>query len=593
MKNVVLGVGGALGHDSNAALIVDGNLIGASQEERFTRNKHDGRFPESAILDCLTMAGLRPEDVDVCVFAEKGLQSYLYDQTERPSNWLSRWLSSKVPESWGGIYTVPARKLLPNAKFRYAWHHLSHVGGAFYTAPFENAAFLCIDGKGEDVNASVGIVNNETLEVLYHQPYENGIGLLYSLVTMHLGFPSFGSEYKVMGLSPYGKPKYVESLRSMLLEGKRGGVQLKENVKFKFRVMQDAINLVTVATGIPPRSDGQSLTSEYLDLAASLQILFEEEVLKMAQFVHDSIPSDNLIFCGGCAQNCVAAGKLRDSGLFKQVFNSPVGGDMASGLGAALLYERQRGGEVKPVQIAPRGFYLGSEPGLIPSEAEAYLVPYENSLHEFVAKILSEGKIVGWVRNGMELGARALGARSILADPRQPEMQSVLNMKIKFRESFRPFAPAVLSEEAGKWFDISYPSDYMQYTAYLKDEHRYPQPMNFNSLREQLNYERCAVPSIVHVDYSARLQTVDRKVHPDFHQLISEFHKITGVPILINTSFNVNGQPIVRNAQEAWECFVHTEIDFLVINESVFRHPLNKTREEKTAWLNQFEKYSK
>lgn len=593
MKNVVLGVGGTLGHDGNAALIVEGKLIAASQEERFTRNKHEGRFPVAAILDCLQMAGLKPDDVEVCVFAEKSVQSYLFDQTERPSNFLSRSLGYIMPKSIAGRYTVPARQLLPNAKFLHAWHHLSHVAGAYYTSMFDSAAFLCVDGKGEDVSASVGLVNHERLEVLYHQPYENGIGLLYSLVTLHLGFPSFGSEYKVMGLAPYGKPTYLESLRSLLIEGEGGGTRLKEKVNFQFKVMLDARNLVTKATGVPPRADGQSLTTEYVDIAASLQLLFEEEILKMAKFVRQNIPEENLLFCGGCAQNCVAAGKLRDSGLFEQVFNSPVGGDMGSGLGAALLYERQRGNKGNKIQIDTRGFYLGSEPGEIPVATEPYSVQYQGSLHEFAAQLLAEGKILGWVRNGMELGARALGARSVLADPRQPDMQSVLNLKIKFRESFRPFAPAVLAEEADKWFDVSYPSNYMQYTAYLKHEHRYPQPDHFDSFQDRLNYVKCVVPSIVHVDYSARLQTVDCNVHPDFYQLINEFYKLTGIPLVINTSFNVNGQPIIRTAKEAWECFIHTDIDYLVINDFIFRNPSDKTREEKIKWLQQFEKYAK
>lgn len=593
MKNTVLGVGGILGHDGNAALIVNGKLIAASQEERFTRRKHDGQFPTSAILDCLQLAGLKPEDVEVCIFAEKSLQSYLYDQTQRPSNWLSRWVGNVMPESWGGIYTVPARELLPNAEFLHSWHHLSHVAGAFYTSSFERAAFLCVDGKGEDVSASVGYVDHDCLEVIYHQPYENGIGLLYSLVTMYLGFPSFGSEYKVMGLAPYGNPIYVEQLRSLLVEGKGGGVRLKDHLTFSFQVMQEAVKLVAAVTGVPARTEDQSLTKDYVDVAASLQLLFEEEMLKMAKFVRQNIPEENLLFCGGCAQNCVAAGKLRDSSLFQQVFNSPVGGDMGSGLGAALIYERQRLGKGQKINIDTRGFYLGSEPGEVPAEAEPHRIRHEGNLHQFAAQLLAEGKILGWVRNGMELGARALGARSILADPRQPDMQSVLNLKIKFRESFRPFAPAVLAEEADKWFDVSYPSDYMQYTAYLKHEHRYPQPDHFDSFRDRLNYVKCAVPSIVHVDYSARLQTVDRHVHPDFHQLISEFYKLTGIPLVINTSFNVNGQPIVRTAQEAWDCFIHTDIDYLVINNSVFRNPFDKTREEKIQWRKQFEKYSK
>jgi carbamoyltransferase len=593
MKNVILGIGGALGHDGNAALLVDGRLIAASQEERFTRIKHDARFPSAAIQSCLEMAGLTPADVETCVFAEKPLQSYLFDQTGRPSSWLSRLVGRIAPESWGSRYVTHARQLFPQAKFHYALHHFSHVAGAFHTSPFDRAAFLCVDGKGEDISASIGLITHKQLEITYQQSYENGLGLLYTLITLFLGFDSFGSEYKVMGLAPYGQPTYLKQLRSLLDEGAFGGTRLRQHVTFKSTVMAGALHLVEEATGVARLSRGSKLGDEHVDIAASLQALFEEEVLKMARFAREQIGEANLIFCGGCAQNCVTAGKLRDSNLFDAVFNSPVGGDMGTGLGAALLYERARATNGHKLRVDTRGYYLGPPPGDVPPEAEAHRLHYTGGLHDTVARLLADGKIVGWVRGGMELGARALGARSILADPRRHDMQSMLNLKIKFRESFRPFAPAVLAEEASQWFAVNYPSDYMQYTAYLRPEHRYPQPEKFDSLRDRLNFVKCVVPSIVHVDYSARLQTVDRQVHPDFHQLIKEFYKLTGVPLIINTSFNVNGQPIVRTAHEAWECFLHTDVDVLVINDSIYQNPFDKTREEKLQWRGQFERFSK
>ena len=260
---------------------------------------------------------------------------------------------------------------------------------------------------------------------------------------------------------------------------------------------------------------------------------------------------------------------------------------MGSGLGAALLYERERN-KGRRITLETKGFYLGSEPGETPVEAEPYRLKYDGDIHTFTAKMLAEGKIIGWVRGGMELGARALGARSILADPRSPDMQSMLNLKIKFREFFRPFAPSILAEDASKWFDTNEPSNYMQYTAYLRPEHRFSVPEKFSSFRERLDHQRCAVPSIIHVDYSARLQTIDAKIHPDFHHLISEFKNITGIPILINTSFNVSGQPIVRTGKEAWECFLNTDIDILVVNDAAFRNPFERTRQEKLEWLKQF-----
>lgn len=591
MCNVILGIGGALGHDGNAALMVDGELIAATQEERFTRIKHDGSFPRHSIYNCLEIANLKPDDIDVCVFAEKSLQSYFFNQNGKPSNFVTRSLGYLFPQI-GSIYSKLAKKMFSNAKFYYAWHHLSHAAASFHSSPFDTAAFLCVDGKGEDVSATIGQINHENIDVKYHQPYENGLGLLYTLVTYYLGFDSFGSEYKVMGLAPYGKPVYVDQLRSLTVQGNYGGIRLKENISFKHESMKSSIKYVSDVLGFPPRYKVESLTYDHADIAASLQMLFEEEIFKMVEFTKSKIKENNLLFCGGCAQNCVVAGKMRDSGIFNNVFNSPVGGDMGSGLGAVLLYERKRHRNGNHVKIDTRGFYLGSEPGEIPDKANKYSVKFDGSIHEYVANLLSEGKIVGWIRGGMELGARALGARSILADPRQKYIQSALNQKIKFRESFRPFAPSILAEEASKWFDINQPSDYMQYIAFLKKEHRFNQPETFSSMKEQLNFVRCKVPSIVHVDYSARLHTVDKDVHPDFYKLISSFYKITGVPMIINTSFNVSGQPIVRTAEDTWNCFVHTDIDYLVMNDTVYRNPFEKTKEEKIKWLEQFKQFS-
>jgi carbamoyltransferase len=318
----------------------------------------------------------------------------------------------------------------------------------------------------------------------------------------------------------------------------------------------------------------------------------------MAGFIRDKTGERNLLFCGGCAQNCVAAGKLRDAGGFPGMFNSPVGGDMGSGLGAAILLERERrqapaaGGSAPrgSFKVEHRGFYLGSEPGAAPDEAAAWRVEAAPDLFTFVAGQLAGGKIVAWVRGRMELGARALGARSILADARPPGMQSRLNLAVKFRESFRPFAPLVLAEDCAAWFDCPAPSDFMQYTASLLPSRRAPQPREFASLRERLDFPRCEIASVVHVDYSARLQTVERTVHPDMHRLLTAFKACTGVPILINTSFNVSGQPIVRTAAEAWECFLNTDIDLLVLNGEVFRNPFQRSREEKLGWLARFAK---
>ncbi len=587
MSSVILGVGGYLGHDSNAALIVDGRLVAAAQEERYTRRKHDGTFPHRAIADCLRAGGLDHADVTDVVFAEKSLQSQLYDATGRPGSALTRACARLLPETWGGYYIRPARAAFPRARFHHAWHHLSHVAGAFHTSPFDRAAFLCVDGKGEDYSASAGVIDAAGVRLLWEQPYENGLGMFYTLITYFLGFASFGSEYKVMGLAPYGRPRHVDSLGGLYTTDERGGFRLRRDIRFNESSIMGALPWVGTVLGLPPRGRHDPLGAEHVDLAASLQAVFEEEILKMARFVRSETGEDNLLFCGGCAQNCVAAGRLRSRGVFSAVFNSPVGGDMGSGLGAALLLERERrsGGRVT---VDARGYCLGSEPGPAPAEARPWRVEHEGDLHAFVARELAAGRIVAVVRGGMELGARALGARSILADPRVPGMQSRLNLAVKFRESFRPFAPAILADCVGDWFDSSAESDYMNYTAYLRPERRTPPPTELTGLRERLDYPRCAIPSVVHVDFSARLQTVRPTVHPDLHRFLVAFRDLTGVPILINTSFNVAGQPIVRTAAEGWECFVNTEIDLLVLNDEVFRNPGGRSREEKVAWLGQF-----
>lgn len=586
-STVTLGIGGLLGHDSNAALFIDGQLVAASQEERFSRLKHDGSFPHLAIADCLRLGGRTHADVAHVAFAEKPLQSHLFNLTGRPGNSLTRALSRFLPERWPGLYTGAARALFPNAQFHYAWHHLTHVAGAFHTSPFERAAFLCVDGKGEDYSASMGIIDGRELKILWEQSYENGLGMLYTLVTYYLGFQSFGSEYKVMGLAPYGRPRFVDRLAQLFVTDEHGGLRLKRNVQFNWNSLMAALPHIAEAIGIPVRGSKDPLTEEHVDLAASLQQIFEDEVFKTARFLRAQTGENDLLFCGGCAQNCVTAGKLRDSKIFRAVFNSPVGGDMGSGLGAALLLQREIDSS-EPLRVAHRGFYLGSEPGEIPSAAEPWRVDVTGDFHEFVAAHLAEGKIIAWVRDRMELGARALGARSILADARQPGMQSRLNLAVKFRESFRPFAPLVLAEDCAEWFDTDEPSDFMQYTANLVEHRRTPQPPQFASLRERLDFPRSNIASVVHVDYSARLQTIRRENHPDMHHLLSVFKRLTGVPILINTSFNVSGQPIVRTATEAWECFLNTDIDLLVLNDQLFRNPFQKSREEKLAWLAQF-----
>ncbi len=590
-REVTLGIGGFLGHDANAALVVDGRIVAAAQEERYSRRKHDGGFPYRAIADCLSLGGLSAADVTTVVFAEKHLQSRFFDNTGRNSSRLSLALARVLPRRWEADYLAPARTLFPQAAIRSAWHHLAHVAGAFYTSSCESAAFLCIDGKGEDYNASIGRIDGKRTEMLAELPWEPGLGLFYTLVTHYLGFPTFGSEYKVMGLAPYGTPRHAGRLRSILATDDRGAVRLLAPVRFAAPSMVAGIAVVERALGVPRRRAGDSLGQEHADVAASLQQIFEEEVFKQAAYARSLTGEKELLFTGGCAQNCVAAGKLRAAGLYDEVHNSPVAGDMGSGLGAALLHQ-QAAGLLDGVKVDPRGYYLGSEPGEPPAAAAVFEMAANGDLFAHVAAELAAGKIVAWCSDRMELGARALGARSILADARQPNMQSRLNQAVKFRESFRPFAPVVLEENVGDWFDTSRPSRYMQFVANLRADRRHPAAAENGGMRERLDAARSEIASVVHVDYSARLQTVERRTHPGLHSLLTAFNQLTGVPILINTSFNVAGQPIVRTAVEAWECFVHTDIDLLVVGERIFRNPGQLTRDDKIAWAHGFTAYS-
>ena len=592
----ILGIGGLLGHDANAALLIDGRIIFAAQEERYTRIKHDYVFPVQAINDCLEAGGIRAADIDVVVLAEKPFQVFLHNRLERNGNRLINYLgktgiSKKLTASF---FEKEVKRLFPNAMVKYSWHHFSHAISSYFSSGFTAAAFLCVDGKGEASSASIGFIDDSKAILTEELPYANGIGMLYTLLTRFLGFPSFGSEYKVMGLAPYGAPVYAERIGQLYEDQGNGAVRLLKSATFHPASLDRLIPWVEKVIGVRQRQAGEELTTIHIDIAASLQAVFEKVVLDMAVYVRKRYNTDNLLFCGGCAQNCVAAGKLRDSRIFGRVYNSPVGGDMGSALGAALAYLHQTG-TVKREQLDFRGYYLGSLPGTLTAPvAEGLTVPLQEcDIYQVMARELAAGKIIGWVHGGMELGARALGARSIIANPLVPGIQTEMNLKIKFRESFRPFAPAILAEDVTSWFEIDQPSDFMQYTAYLKKELRYPTPDKFNSFKQWLNFPRCAIPSVVHVDYSARLQTVSQPVHREFHRLITAFKGLTGVPILINTSFNVNGQPIVRTADEAWACFVHTDIDLLVIGDTMYRNPFDRTKEQKLEWLKQFENYSR
>ena len=484
---IIVGVGGTLGHDANAAVLIDGRVAAASQEERYSRQKYDPSFPERAIDDCLASVGARPSDVDVCVFADKPLQELISTHHDRRSNWVTWQLGRIVPPSTF-VPVSSARRLMPHAALRFAWHHMCHATLAFATSPYEHAVFLCVDGQGDDVNATIGVVDSRGPQILHELGYVHGVGHLHSLITEYPGFSPY-TEYKVMGLAPYGRPTFMDRLRSFARSDGNGALRFNNP-----RLPPDALwASLSGHLGVPARANGEPFNDDHLNLAASIQALFEDEIFKMAAFAKRVTGEKHLLFCGGCAQNCVAAGKLRDLAIFNGVFTSPAAGDAGIGLGAALLYDQlaRPGGDGKADVC---GLCLGSQPGAPPPEAFAHTVPHDGDVVSAAARVLAAGSVVGWVRGRMELGARALGARAILADPRVPDMQSRLNQKVKFRESFRPFAPAILAEDCGDWFDSSEPSDYMQSTATLRSEHRRATPPELSTWRERLAHQRVWFP---------------------------------------------------------------------------------------------------
>jgi len=554
----VIGIGGYLGHDSSAALIVDGKIVAAVQEERFTRNKHEKEVPHQSIQFCLQQGQLNASQITNVVFTE---QPYTVQAFNRGGALMSRIgeIGDQIlPLAYASGFHREVLNYFPQAKVTAVEHHLTHLSASYLLSGYDKAAFLCIDGKGENYSATIGRISGNECEILEKHRYENGLGMFYSAVTHFLGFLSFGDEYKVMGLAPYGKPRYVDELSKLFSTNSHGQFQMKTSHSWQ---ALDANRELESVLGFPMRMPSDRINEKHQNVAASLQKIFEAEVFKLAAYAKKLCTGERqLIFTGGCAQNCVAAGRLTTAGIFNEVYTSPVASDMSSALGAAVFGSETAGVEVEVESF--RSLYLGPEPGRIPAAATECQLEVEGELHAFVAKKISQGLSVAWVRGGMELGPRALGARSILADPRDSDAQSRLNQKIKFRESFRPFAPAILADRVGEWFKFSGRADYMNLTAELRDEHQ---------------GKHLTIPSVVHVDHSARLQTVHPEVHSDFYQLIKEFDALTGVPILINTSFNLAGEPIVCSAQDAWNTLLQCDIDLLVVGDEVFQNPRVET----------------
>lgn len=581
----ILGIS-AFYHDSAACLVHDGSIIAAAQEERFTRKKHDQAFPDGSIKYCLKEAGITTSDLDYVGFYEKPflkfdriLETYLQVAPRGVKSFLKAlpmWLKEKL---WMSDFM--RKQLDYEGKIIFTEHHESHAASAFFPSPFKEAAILTVDGVGEWTTASRGIGKDNNISLFEEIKFPHSLGLLYSAFTYYLGFKVNSGEYKLMGLAPYGQARYESLIKDNL-------VDIKDDGSFRINLEYfDYLSGLRMANekfedlfGGPPRSPEDTLTRRHADIARSIQAVTEEILIKLVRSLHERTDQSNLCMAGGVALNCVANARLLRETPFERLFVQPAAGDAGGSVGTALFIwhqylENER--EADEEHDRMKGALLG--PSHSTEEIRNFLdengvgyVAYERGeITKIVAKLLAEGNIVGLFQGRMEFGPRALGCRSILGDPRNPEMQNTLNLKIKFRESFRPFAPAVLLERSGEYFDIEGESPYMLLTAPVKESIRLAAPTceNGDNITDRINEVRSTIPAVTHVDYSARLQTVKRGDNPFFYDLINDFYELTGCPVLINTSFNVRGEPIVCAPIDALRCFTRTKMDCLVMENFV------------------------
>ena len=611
MSIKILGIA-AFYHDSAAALIIDGEIVAAAQEERFTRKKHDAAFPACAISSCLSDAKIDLKDVDYITFYDKPLikferllETYLAFAPRGFRSFVAAmpvWLKEKLflkamlKKELAALGDMP-QKELPVLLFNE--HHKSHAASAFYASPFEKAAVVCLDGVGEWATSSVWSGAGKDLEPQWQIDFPHSLGLLYSAFTYYTGFRVNSGEYKLMGLAPYGEPKYVNLILDNLIDLKEDG---------SFRLDMSYFNFATGLTmtnkkfaelfGGPARKADSTVTQREMDIARSIQVVTEEIVLKICNTVHKELQTDYLCLAGGVALNCVANGRLLREGPFKDIWIQPAAGDAGGAIGAALTtwYEYLS----KPRQVDGSDFMAGAYLGPRYSNEEVieYLTsvkaPYQKlddaELLPKLAEILDGDNVVGWFQGRMEFGPRSLGGRSILGDARSKKMQSTMNLKIKYRESFRPFAPAVKAALVSEWFDIDRSSPYMLLVAPVKKDKR----IDINAEQAQLSgidrlkISRSEIPAVTHIDYSARIQTVHEDTNPRFHKLLDEFDKRTGCPVLVNTSFNVRGEPMVCTPEDAYRCFMRTEMDYLVLENVLITKTDQAECQEQIDWSDEF-----
>ncbi len=609
----VLGIS-AFYHDSAAALIHDGEIIAAAQEERFTRKKHDREFPVHAIRYCLSEAGIQLSDVAEVVFYDKPLvkferllETYLNYAPHGLRSFLAAmpvWLKEKL-----FLKTLIKKELVKLSGLKkkslprllFAEHHQSHAASAFFPSPFEKAAVLCLDGVGEWATTSVWRGEGNKLDPLWEIHFPHSLGLLYSAFTYYTGFKVNSGEYKLMGLAPYGEPKYVDLILQNLIDLKEDGT---------FRLNMDYFNFAIGLTmtndkfhklfGGPPRKAEGQVTQREMDIARSIQWVTEEVVLRLSRAIHQETKLDYLCLAGGVALNCVANGRVLREGPFKDLWIQPAAGDAGGALGSALAVWYQYLNHPRKISKnldSMKGSYLGNQCQAV--QIEKYLntvgAKYKKysdaDLFKELADILEKGNVVGWVQGRMEFGPRALGSRSIIGDARNRQMQSTMNLKIKYRESFRPFAPAVLSEDVQEYFELDRASPYMLLVAPVQKKLRISMTAEQENLFgiDKLNVPRSSVPAITHVDYSARVQTVHQETNPRFYALLTEFKKKTGCSTLVNTSFNVRGEPIVCNEEDAYRCFMRTEMDYLVVENYLMKKTEQPKWNETQNWKETFQ----
>ena len=597
----ILGIS-AFYHDSAACLVKDGKVFAAVQEERFTRKKHDPRFPGNAIDYCLKEAGITSKDLNYVVFYDKPfltferlLLSYLTVAPKGLRSWLEAmplWLGKKLH-----IAKVIQKELDFDKEILFTEHHEAHASSAFYPSPFKEAAILTIDGVGEWATASYGFGKGKEINLLKELHFPDSLGLLYSAFTYFTGFKVNSGEYKLMGLAPYGEPCYKDLILKELIDVKQDG-SIRLNLSYfdflgGLRMTNKRFSQLFSGD---PRKPEAPITKREMDIAASIQVITEEIVLNMANHVYKETKLKNLCLAGGVALNCVANGRVLREGPFEKIWIQPAAGDAGGALGAALsVWHRYLNEERKTPeeQDSQRGSYLG--PVFSNEEVKIFLKNNQYPYHllpkktraYIIAKQIASGKILGYMAGRMEFGPRALGARSILGDPRSQETQSVMNLKIKYRESFRPFAPSVIKEKVSEYFETNEPSPYMLLVAKVKKERCFSQPSsNELGILERLNFKRSDIPAVTHLDYSARVQTVSQKDKPDYYSIISEFEKLTGYAVLVNTSFNVRGEPIVCTPEDTYKCFMRTKMDVLVMEDCILYKEEQPPWKEAEEWKN-------